>query len=179
MQSVEFKISGLKEALAVLKALPSEIVSKRGGPIRAALRKAAQPILKEAILNIRRIIAEPNIGGLPSKSLGALEASMRITILKFKGAEAVSVGPRKIKQIYAKTKANVRKGRVGKTYKVLPPTYYAWFLEYGTERMRPHPFLRPAFDSKKVEAANLFASELNTSIGKIVKKLEREKGVIK
>ena len=36
---VEFKLQGVDGVLATLQSLPAEVVSKRGGPVKAALRK--------------------------------------------------------------------------------------------------------------------------------------------
>ncbi len=38
--------------------------------------------------------------------------------------------------------------------------YYAAFLEFGTSEMEPHPFMRPAYDSKKDEAKRIALEEL-------------------
>ena len=72
------RIEGLDGIIGMLKQLPPEVVSKRGGPVRAALRKAAVVVQKEAQANVRRIVAEPNIGGRPSRSTGALEKAITV-----------------------------------------------------------------------------------------------------
>ena len=46
------QIEGLAGVLDTLKRLPPEIVSKRGGPVRAALNKAARMIQKQVIVNL-------------------------------------------------------------------------------------------------------------------------------
>lgn len=170
-----FKILGLAGVLDTLKQLPPEVVSKNGGPIRSALRKAAQVIQKEAQANVRRIVAEPNIGGAPSKSTGALEKSIKVTRGKMRGGlkgETALVTIPPIRKKYADTRLNRRKHRVGKIHSVSPLTYYAWFLEFGTERMRPHPFMQPAFMSKKGEAVNVFVQQVTAKTKKIIQKLE-------
>lgn len=42
------KMEGLEGVLATLKSLPPELVSKGGGPVRFAVRKAANIIRDEA-----------------------------------------------------------------------------------------------------------------------------------
>lgn len=172
--TTSIKVTGLSETLKTLRSLPPEIVSRRGGPVRAALRKAAVVIQKEAQANVDRIVQEPNKGGLPSKSTGALKQA--ITVRRRKplpgtNGEVFTVGISPIKRRYSETRHNVRKRRVGKEYFLLPPTYYAWFLEFGTKRMQPHPFMRPAFEAKKEEAVSVFQDELDKNVAKIVKKL--------
>lgn len=36
---------------------------------------------------------------------------------------------------------------------VAPHTEYAGYVEYGTSRQRPQPYIRPAFDTQKADAA--------------------------
>lgn len=167
------RIEGLKGVLDVLKQLPPEVTSKRGGPVRASLRKAAQVLQKEAQANVRKIVLEPNLGSIPSLSTGALEKSISVLRRRFVGGEKYTVGISKLKRARADTKANRRSRTVGKEYEVLPPTFYAWFLEFGTEKMRAHPFMRPAFATKKEEAVNVFTVDLNKRITAIVAKLAR------
>jgi HK97 gp10 family phage protein len=43
---------------------------------------------------------------------------------------------------------------------VAPSVYYAAYVEYGTSRSRPHPYMRPAYESGKDEAAKILAAHL-------------------
>lgn len=177
MATITFKVEGLKGVIDTLNMLPPEVVSKRGGPIRSALYKAAKVIQTQARENVQTIVDTPNRGG-SDRSSGALKESITIKRRKPKeNGETYTVGISPIKRFYADTRHNVRKQRVGKGYYILPPTYYAWFLEFGTERMQPHPFMRPAFDAKKTEAVETFTTELNKRLEAIVKKLERQNRV--
>lgn len=174
---VELKVTGLDGVLDLLKKLPPEVVSKRGGPVRAALRKGALVIKKEAQANVRKIVAEPNIGGRNDLSTGELEKAIRVNRGKvppgFKGEKAI-VWLGKVTRKYANTKHNVRKQRVGQSYDLEPPQFYGRFLEYGTSRMRAHPWLRPAAETKAQEAVNAITKELVNRLNAIVKKLARK-----
>ncbi|MER0516132.1 HK97-gp10 family putative phage morphogenesis protein, partial [Providencia stuartii] len=48
--------------------------------------------------------------------------------------------------------------------------YYWRFLEEGTSKMPPHPFIRPAFDSKADEAAEFAISKLNQAIDEVLRR---------
>lgn len=177
MATINFRVEGLKGVIDTLKQLPPEVVSKRGGPIRSALYKAAKVIQTQARENVQTIVDTPNRGG-SDVSTGALKESITIKRRKPKGnGETYTVGISPIKRFYADTKHNVRKQRVGKGYYILPPTYYAWFLEFGTERMQPHPFMRPAYEAKKEEAVETFVTETNKGIERVLKKLQKQNRV--
>lgn len=171
---ISAKIIGLPDLLSTLKALPPEVVSAKGGPIRSALRKAASVIQKEAQANVDRIAVEPET----NESTGALKKSITIKRRrpKFKG-EKMTIGISKVKAAYANTRTNRRKGLVGQSYEQLPPTYYAWFLEFGTEKMKAHPFLRPAWESKQQEALATFFDSFAKGIDAAVKRAKR-KGIM-
>jgi HK97 gp10 family phage protein len=174
MTRVDFNIKGLDGVLEMLKELPKEVVSKRGGVVRKSLRKGAVIIQKEAKLNVQKIINEPNKDGRPTQSTGALIKAISIARGKFLGGtkgERYLVWIPKDKKKYANTRDNVRKQRVGKTYMAESAQFYGRFLEYGTSKMRKHPWLRPAFDSKKQEATNTVNNSLVSEIEKITQKL--------
>lgn len=59
------------------------------------------------------------------------------------------------------------------TYSVGPTNkaFYGTFLEFGTEHIRPQPFLRPAFDEKKNEAAKKIEERLMKGIEKEAEKI--------
>lgn len=177
---VEMNVQGLNGVLETLQSLPAEIVSKRGGPVKLALAKAARVIRDQAKANVRAIVAEPNKDGRPSKSTGALEKSIVATRGKMRGGLK---GERYLVRVpkgeafkYANTRYNRRKNKVGKTYRVEPPTYYGRLLEYGTSKMRPHPWLRPAVKQKGQEAIDVFTADLNRRIDLAVKKLAQKNG---
>src|SRR5690606_39120250 len=71
---VEMRVDGLNGVLNTLESLPSEIVSKRGGPVKNALRKAANVIKNQAAINLRAAIEK---GG--DESTGLLEKNLVVT----------------------------------------------------------------------------------------------------
>ncbi len=160
------KIEGLDGVLARMAALPPALVSKRGGVVRAALRKGAMVIVKDA-----RRRAPVSTGALKKNIASAIDP-----VPKKSGAnEGVRVGVRGGAKKYANTKYNARKGRAGKSYKTGGSTYYWRFLEFGTKFIKPQPFLRPAFESQKRRALDVITKELHFGIEKAVAKMEGKK----
>jgi HK97 gp10 family phage protein len=162
------RIEGLEGVLNTLKSLPPEIVSRRGGPVRSALQKASKVMVTAMRNNVQKIMDEPNIGGL-DEATGLLRdniVTIRMKMGSVKG-EAYKVGPRlrkkyPLKSPGAKQTSVVQIGRQ---------------LETGTERRRPMPWARPAFDAKKHTVIIFFRDELNKKLGAIVRKLARQNRV--
>lgn len=158
-------IEGLDDVLRRLRALGAE-ASKRGGPVRAAVRKGAVVIQKEAQANVLRIVATPNIGG-GDVSTGLLEKSIKpIRMKAMRGGERgesflVTVPRRARYPISKRTPSGIGVATVGK------------MLEYGTSKRQPMPWMRPAFHAKKDEAAKVMADEVLNGIEKLEKKLAR------
>ena len=157
------RIEGLDDVVRRLKALGSE-ASKRGGPVRAGVRKGAVVIQKEMQANVQRIIATPNKGG-GDESTGMLEKSIKPMRAKanrrgLKG-ETFIVGPAKRARypIGDRNKTAISVATVGK------------MLEYGTAKRKPMPFARPAFHAKKDEAVKVMTDETLRGIEKLERKL--------
>lgn len=153
------RIEGLRGVLETLKQLPPEIVSKNGGPVRSSLRAAANVLRKEAQANVQRIIDTPNIGGEPTDSTGLLKKSIVARRGKLKGGlkgEAISVRVRP-RPFYPADRGTT-----------LSPAQVGRLLESGTEKRRPMPWIRPAFDSKKGAAVQKFAEEMNKRTQKVI-----------
>lgn len=159
----EFDIKGLDGVLETLKSLPPEVVSRRGGLVRSALRKGAMVLVTQARSNFRRSVELPGATGI-TDTTGFTE-----------------------KQITAKRR-NPTGGIRGEKYVVtvnyvLHPSGnkfrkrpirandIAFVLEAGSSKQAAAPWLRPAFDAKAREAIDTASSELVKNIDRIVKKL--------
>ena len=158
-------IEGLRGTLDMLKRLPPELVSKSGGPVKLALKKAAEVLRDAARDNVQRIIDTPNADGLPSKSVGLLKKSIVAARGKMppglKG-ERYSVRIRK-NQKYPDTRGeDLTAAQIGRQ------------LEFGTEKRAPMPWLRPAFDEKKEAATLTFVSEVNRRGQALIDKLDKQ-----
>lgn len=167
------RIEGLDSVMRTLRELPAEVVSKNGGPVRAALRKGAVIIQKQAMANVQSIIDEPNVDG-QFVSTGRAKKSIRIKRvrpLNRQKGEAVIVSVKSQSYTGRRIRRKGRKESELKTNDVL------FMLEAGTERRRAMPWMRPAFESKKVEALQVFATELPRAIDRAVKKLAKQNGV--
>lgn len=156
------RVTGLDGVLERLKSLPPELGSKGGGPARAALAKGARLFRDQAIANA------PRDTGLLQESIVARRDSRP----GMAGAsEAYYVGVRRKARRYANTKRNRGKGRAGKTYFVEGTAFYWIWLEFGSEKMRARPFLRPAFEARKEEALNVIVDELRRGLDRATAKL--------
>lgn len=157
------RIEGLDAVLRRLKALGLE-ASKRGGPVRKAVRAGAVVIQKEAQANVRRIVATPNIGGV-DYSTGLLEKSIKPQRAKanrngLKGETFLVTVPRRARYpITKKTPSGIGVATVGK------------MLEYGTPKRQPMPWMRPAFHAKKAEAVQVMQKTLLADVARLEKKV--------
>lgn len=149
-------LHGLDDVLRKLKSLPPEIVSKRGGPVKSALRKGGKVIQQAAIANLEAN-ANPEDGYQNSGLL----------------AKSVALGrdPRPQKSgANERYRIFVRR----KTYPDGTKTIAtARYLEFGTERQQPKPWLTPAFMATKDKALATVVDELNKGINRIIRKLSR------
>lgn len=168
MAAYRVRIEGLDGVMDTLRALPRE--AKAGKVIRTAVRKGALVLREEARANVRRIVAEPNVGGPDYESTGALEAAITVTRRAPQGGLLGEAFHVVIRRLSKKMRAGLAKG-------VLPPSVYGSFLEFGTERMRAHSFMRPAFELKKEEALRTVVDGINDGLARLLRKLERQNRV--
>jgi HK97 gp10 family phage protein len=155
------KVLGLSELADALRALPVEIGSKGGGPLRRALRKAAGIMLLDA----RR--------RAPRGATGNLQKAIVLTLNRKPGerrrTEAFWLGVRRGRRY---TRAGKRKG--GQRYENQKGTaYYGRFVEFGTVNRPAHPFMRPAFEATKTLVVEMFKQELSKDLVRIASKLAR------
>jgi len=160
---IEMKLSGLDGVLDTLKQLPPEVVSKRGGPVKAALRKGALVILKAEKANLRAATANANDEG-KRESTGLL---LKNLIASRGKAPTSGKGERYLIRVRRKT--YTRAG--GKPVTTLQT---AQLLEYGSSQQPAEPWIRPAFaanarlaietiERETVRAVELVAAKLGAA----------------
>lgn len=163
---VKVEVRGLTGVLDALKSLPPEIVSKRGGPVRQALRVAAKVLQVQAQANVARIIAESNDED-DNRSTGLLHKSIYIKRSKpsaGKNGEAFVVAVKRGQKYPAERQARKE---------IVTAVQVGRLLEYGTEKRKALPWLRPAFDSKGQAALNTFVAEMQRRVPLAIKKAEK------
>ena len=155
------KIEGLKELQEALRQLPLEIQKR---PLRSAVSAGAKVIMDEAI----RRAPQGETGNL-RKAMYRYRSRSRSTT----GQETFLVGVRKGKKEYVDSAKNRRLNRVGKKYTTQGKAYYWRFVEFGARKMAARPFLRPAFESKKMEAVETIKNRLAVAIENTAKKMKK------
>jgi HK97 gp10 family phage protein len=160
MAKTEMRLEGLSDLLAKLKALPAEIGSKGGGPLRMALFTATKLVRDDA-----QSRAPVDTGRLQRN------------VIAFRDRDPRSSG---LTEQYGITYRRGKKGRDRKAYHTSArgekDAFYGRFVEFGTSKSPAQPFLRPAFEAKKREAAELFRTKLAAAIAAAAKKMERRRG---
>jgi len=154
VQRVE--VVGLRELNKRLLALPAYIGDK---PLKMALRKVGKVVQGTAKARVR-------------KKTGALADNIIVAqVRKLPPTEvAVQVTIRAKAKKYKDNARNRRSGKVGTEYANVGPLFYARFLEFGTSRMPPYPFLRPAFEQDKTALPEMLRTELAVAIDRYVAK---------
>lgn len=52
--------------------------------------------------------------------------------------------------------------------------YYGWFLEFGTNRHAPQPFLLPALEQNRARAEAVFIAEVKRGVDRLVGELGKK-----
>lgn len=165
------EIEGLAQVVANLRALPAEIAGKNGGPLRAAMFQAAKIVRDEARARVpvndgenaipphlrEQIILkrDPNPRAIDNA------AERYIVTVKYKARK------------YKNTKRNRRLGVVGSKYQHFGDFYYWRFLEFGSSEIKPHHFMRDAFESNKNALAGIVRDQLAAAIAAAVRKMNK------
>lgn len=142
--SFEFKITGLDGVVEKLRTFGPKL-QKKG--LRAAVTKGAAVVRKAARENSKRL-DDPETAAVIHKAIASqyqAKASNQI------GGVVVKVGVR--------GGAKPRKGD--------KDTGHWRLLEFGTEKMRAQPFMRPALEQNIQPATDAVVAELNKQIDKL------------
>lgn len=156
---VEVKLTGINGILETLKSLPAEVVSRRGGPVKAALRKGARVIFAQAKQNLQSVTSNSTDDN-KRYSTGLLLKNLVVT----RGKKPTGTnGERYLVRVRRKFYQ-----RKGQSFTTLAS---ANLLEYGSSKQPMEPWLRPAFQAKAEAAILTTETELIRQLDKVVKKL--------
>lgn len=162
---LEMKIEGADRIMGMLRSLPAEVVSKRGGPVKNALRRGARVIQRQVVANLQASLNATSDEG-ERYSTGLLLKNVVVT----RGKEPVGVrGERFLVRIRRKSYPD-RGGKPVTTQRT------AGFKEYGTEKQPAEPFIRPAAQQRAAEAITVATSTLLADLDKIATRLMRQVG---
>lgn len=147
---IEAKVEGLSDLAAAFKALPDAIRDKNNGPLRPALRAAAQVVADEA----KRLAPEDS--GVTRDAINVLS-------------------DRNPTDVTERAVVKVSKAKRVATLDGEQVPYWWMFFEIGTEKMGARPFMRPALDSKATEAIAKFVQRFAAGIQRAVRKVAKGK----
>ena len=155
----EMELHGIDGVLMMLQQMPPEIVSKRGGPVRAALRKAAVVIHKQELANLAAATANATTEERRTTS-GLLSKNVVVT----RGKEPTGT---KGERYIVRVRRKAYPGRDGSPTSTLQS---AQLLEYGSSQQPAEPWIRPAFESKAREAIATAEVEIVKAVERAAKK---------
>lgn len=138
---ITVKVEGLADLERRMQSLSEDMANKIA---RAATAAGAAVIKKAAIQKVPR-----DTGNL-AKNIIAKRLPKSETELTSEHIVTVRKGRRTAKQ----KAAGLRDG------------YYGQFVEFGTVKMSPRPFLRPAFDNNKTQAVEAIKSRIEARLKK-------------
>lgn len=160
------QILGLDEVLAAMAALPDSI-TKNVAPY--AMRQGANLIAKEA-KSRAPVLRDPT----DDRTVGLIRDRIAVRKRKKKPAGvsvAYSVGVLGGASLNEKSTRKTRKaGTVGNTTDLKTRPAYWRFLEFGTEKQKAQPFLRPAFDNSAGAAITAIADGFRTGLARAITK---------
>ena len=168
----EFDIKGLSGMLKTLESLPAEIVSKRGGPVKLALKKAAYVIRDEESRRFQALVNQRGTNettGLLNKSIIVKRGKVN---LEGKGEKYIVTFKR---SIYAKSIiSQFRRLTSGGGGETVTTRKTAQLFEWGSSHQPPRKFIMPSFHAKAGEAIDVFKEDLKRRLDVIVTKLAKQ-----
>lgn len=158
---VEVQIHGIDGVLATLQALPSEVVSKRGGPVKLALAKGARLLRDQAKENFRRSMA---VNGADST-----DTTMNNIVATRGKAPVGTKGERQLVRIRRKAFINAHGART-------TARRAAQLMEYGSATQPAIPWLRPAVQRRGTQIIDVITEDLLKRLDQITKRLAAQNG---
>lgn len=160
--SISVKVEGLAELNRKLAALPDEI--RKGPVLMRALHDGARIIRDEAKRLAPVLQPDPRTGKLDERRIvGNLRAGI-VEHTDKREPDTVLVRVRNRGYIFGE-------GKGAQSWRRGNPNYW-WLLEFGTSKMAPRPFLRPAFEGKKFAALNEIRRSLARGIDVVTRRLQ-------
>lgn len=153
---IELKVTGLDGVLDTLKALPAEVVSKRGGPVKLALAKGARMLRDAAKQRLEQVIAQDG-----SDTTGATAANLIASRGKYAGR-----GEKYLVRMRAKSYINAKGGKT-------TTSRTGNLLEYGSKHQAATPWLRPAAEANAQRIVDTVNADLVRRVNLIVRKLQK------
>ncbi|MEN5285754.1 hypothetical protein ABE494_07360 [Stenotrophomonas lactitubi] len=153
---VELQIHGIDGVLSTLEALPAEVVSKRGGPVKLALAKGARLLRDQAKDNFRRSVAQ---GGADST-----ETTVDSIVASRGKAPVGTKGERQLVRVKRRSYINA-KGAKTTTLRA------AQLMEYGSATQPARPWLRPAVQRRGSQIIDVVSEDLLKRLDQITKRL--------
>jgi HK97 gp10 family phage protein len=145
--TIKGKLEGLEGVLGRMSALRQ---SARGRIQRKAVNKATRPLAKDTKL-------------LVPVETGTLKRSIGSKVKTYKSGTTVGlIGPRKGMGREVVARKGPKAGRV----EFRDPVRYAHLVEFGTRKFPARPFIRPAWDGGKLQAARTIAQVCKDEIFK-------------
>lgn len=164
---VEVKVSGLDGVMDTLQKLPAEVASKRGGPVKLALARAARVIRDEARSNLRAVVGDSE------ETTGLLEKSVIASRGK---APLEGKGERYLVRVKRAAYDGKKLGKREGAGKRVTTHKTASLLEYGSSHQPATPWLRPAFVTAAPKALSVYETALKAGVDRAVKKLAKPSG---
>lgn len=161
---LEVQLRGLDGVLETLKRLPPEVVSKKGGPVLASLRKGARVLVKQSRDNFRAAVAMPGKTGI-TDTTGFTEKQI---VSKRRRMPSGQKGERIVVTVNPKPHPTSKGKYRGRTIRA---NDIAFIMEAGNSKQPATPWLRPAFAAKSQEALRTVERDLVVRVDRIVKKL--------
>lgn len=156
---VKMELLGLRELNARLAALPREI--KKGPILMRALHDGAR-IIKAEARKLAPVLRVPD----PRRRAGELRANI-VQHASRSEDDTVVVRVRTRGWIFGS-------GRLANSALAGNPNYW-WLQEFGTSKQPARPFLRPAFESQKFNAAVAVKNSLARGIQFVADKLSKQR----
>lgn len=168
--TVALNVKGIDGVLATLQSLPAEVVSKRGGPVKAALKKGALVILNEEKARLRAVVSNATASG-KRESTGLLLANL----IASRGKPPTSgKGERYLVRVKRKVYTQRPDGGARSGKGITTTIANAQRLEYSTGTQPAEPFIRPSFKLKAQQAITTIQTELVAGIDRVVAKLAQQ-----
>lgn len=165
------EVEGLKALDEALGQLPKSIGR---AVMRRTLQAAGEPIAQMA-----RSVAPDRSGGLRESIAVSTKVKNSVGMAEFAAAKRAGLGDGAARSALRDARRAARAaGEVSYMEMFVGPSTrapHAHFVEFGTVKMAPRPFLRPAWDSNKDRALSIVKRELGEQIISAAKRVSRSK----